>query len=140
MLTIEDFEFFLEHVYGFVTIDMEGKVTYINQQVCDFCNLDRNSCIGKHVNEVFPFSKMTDTIKYKQPTTTEFYFYDGRASASTRHPMYKDGKMVGVLEYDIFEDMALIESFVDHYINLDEELKYFKEEAPTFQDGKIYDR
>lgn len=136
MFTVEDFEFFLEHVYGFVTIDMDGKVTYINQQVCDFCHLDRSAAIGKHVKEVFPFSKMTDTIKYNQPTTTEFYFYEGRASASTRHPLIKNGTMVGVLEYDIFEDMSVVEAFVEHYINLDEELKYFKEEAQKFRNAK----
>lgn len=111
-------------------------MTYINKQICDFCHLDFDTAVGKHINELFPFSKMMDTIKYDQPMTTEFYFYDGRASASTRHPMYKDGKMVGVLEYDIFEDMTLVESFVEHYINLDEELKYFKEEVQHFRMAK----
>lgn len=135
-LTVEDYQLFLEHVNGFVTCDLEGKVTYINQQVCDFCGLNREWCIGRHIKEVFPFSKMMDTIKYNQPMTTEFYFYNGRVSASTRHPLMRDGKMVGCLEYDLFEDMELVESFIEHYINLDDELKYFKEEAQRFRRTK----
>ncbi|MDR3072853.1 MAG: sigma 54-interacting transcriptional regulator [Clostridiales Family XIII bacterium] len=128
-LTVEDFQFFLEHVNGFVTIDMEGRCTYINKQICDFCDIDYKTALGKPIKELFSFSKMMDTIEKKQNfTKTEFYFDQGRFSASTRHPMYKDGEMVGVVEYDIFEDMEVIEAFVQHYIDLDEELKYFSKE------------
>jgi transcriptional regulator with PAS, ATPase and Fis domain len=136
MLTVEDYKYYLEHIRGFVVIDMEGKVVYINKQVCDFCNLDFSTAVGKHIEELFPFSKMMDTIKYNQPTTTEFYFYEGRASASTRTPLIKDGKMIGVLEYDMFQDMQLIEKFVEHYINLDEELKYYKNEVKRYNSAK----
>ncbi len=136
-LTIEDFQFFLEHVNGFVTIDLDGKVTYINKQICEFCHLDYETALGKHITELFPFSKMMDTIEKKQSfTKTEFYFYEGRFSASTRHPMYKDGEMVGVAEYDIFEDMEIVESFVNHYIDLDEELKYYRDEAKKYLGAK----
>lgn len=136
MLTIDDYKYYMEHIYGFVVIDMEGKVSYINKQVCDFCNLDHSTAVGKHIEELFPFSKMMDTIKYNQPITTDFYFHEGRASASTRTPLYKDGKMIGVLEYDIFQDMQLIEKFVEHYINLDEELEYFRSEMKRFKTTK----
>ena len=136
MLAIEDYQDYLEHIYGFVVIDMEGKVVYINKQVCDFCHLDWDTAVGKHIKTLFPFSKMMDTIKYNQPTTTEFYFFEGRASASTRTPLFKDGKMVGVMEYDIFQDMQLIEKFVEHYVNLDEELKYYKDEMKHYKNTK----
>ncbi|MDR0852508.1 MAG: sigma 54-interacting transcriptional regulator, partial [Clostridiales Family XIII bacterium] len=128
-LTIEDFQYFLEHVNGFVTIDMEGRCTYINKQICDFCGIDYSTALGKPIKELFSFSKMMDTIEKNQNfTKTEFYFEKDRFSASTRHPMYKDGEMVGVVEYDIFEDMEVVEAFVQHYIDLDEELKYFSKE------------
>ena len=136
-LTVEDFQYFLEHVNGFVTIDMEGKVTYINKQICDFCNLDYDTALGKHINELFPFSKQMETIEKKQNfSKTEFYFYEDRFSASTRHPLYKDGEMVGAVEYDIFEDMQVVETFVNHYIDLDEELKYYRDEAKKYLGGK----
>lgn len=135
-LDIDDFKYFLEHIYGFVVIDLEGKVLYINKQVCDFCHLDYENAVGKHIEELFPFSKMMDTIRFNQPTTTAFYFYEGRASASMRTPLYKDGNMVGVLEYDLFQDMGLIDQFVNHYIDLDDELKYFKEEIKNYTKTK----
>ena len=136
-LNVEDFQFFLEYVNGIVTIDLDGKVTYINKQICDFCHLDYGKALGKHITELFPFSKMMDTIEKKQNfTKTEFYFYEGRFSASTRHPMYKDGEMVGVIEYDIFEDMEVVESFVNYYVDLDEELKYYREETKKYLGAK----
>ncbi|MEG1929892.1 MAG: sigma 54-interacting transcriptional regulator [Anaerovorax sp.] len=131
-LTIEDYKYYLEHIFGFVVIDLTGKVTYINKQVCDFCHLDYDTAIGKHIEELFPFSKMMDTIRFNQPATMSFYFYEGRASASMRTPLFKDDKLIGVLEYDLFQDMGLIEQFVNHYIDLDDELKYYKEEVKKY--------
>ncbi|MEG1585130.1 MAG: sigma 54-interacting transcriptional regulator, partial [Anaerovorax sp.] len=75
---------------------------------------------------------MMDTIRFNQPATMSFYFYEGRASASMRTPLFKDDKLIGVLEYDLFQDMGLIEQFVNHYIDLDDELKYYKEEVKKY--------
>lgn len=135
--TAEDYDFILENVFGLVTIDMDGIVTYINRQVCDFCGIDYEwAKSGRHVNEVFPFSKMTDTIKTREPSNVEFYHYKGITSASMRHPLIKDGEMVGVIELDVFYDMEMVEAFVNHYIDLDEEIKYYKEATKTYQQTK----
>ena len=97
--TLEDFDLIMENVYGLVTIDMDGIVTYINRQVCNFCGIDYEwASSGRHVNEVFPFSKMTETLRTKEPSNMEFYHYNGITSASMRHPLIKDGEMVGVIE------------------------------------------
>lgn len=134
---LEDYDFIMENIPGLVTIDTNGIVTYINRQVCDFCGIDYEwAKSGKHVNEVFPFSKMTETLKTKNPTDIEFYHYKGITSASMRHPLYKEGEMVGVIEYDVFYDMELVEAFINNYINLDEEIKYYKEAAQSYQRTK----
>lgn len=135
--TLEDFDLIMENVYGLVTIDMDGIVTYINRQVCNFCGIDYEwASSGRHVNEVFPFSKMTETLRTKEPSNMEFYHYNGITSASMRHPLIKDGEMVGVIEYDVFYDMEMVEAFVNHYIDLDEEIKYYKEAARDYQQTK----
>lgn len=135
--TLEDFDLIMENVYGLVTIDMDGIVTYINRQVCNFCGIDYEwASRGRHVNEVFPFSKMTETLRTKEPSNMEFYHYNGITSASMRHPLIKDGEMVGVIEYDVFYDMEMVEAFVNHYIDLDEEIKYYKEAARDYQQTK----
>lgn len=135
--TLEDYDFIMENVPGLVTIDMDGIVTYINRQVCDFCGIDYEwACSGRHVNEVFPFSKMTETLKTKRPTDIEFYHHKGITSASMRHPLIKDGEMVGVIEYDVFYDMELVEAFVNNFIDLDEEIKYYKEATQSYQRTK----
>ena len=135
--TLEDFDLIMENVYGLVTIDMDGIVTYINRQVCNFCGIDYEwASSGRHVNEVFPFSKMTETLRTKEPSNMEFYHYNGITSASMRHPLIKDVEMVGVIEYDVFYDMEMVEAFVNHYIDLDEEIKYYKEAARDYQQTK----
>ncbi len=135
--SLEDYDLIMENVYGLVTIDMDGIVTYINRQVCDFCGIDYEwASSGRHVNEVFPFSKMTDTLKTGEPSNMEFYHYNGITSASMRHPLIKDGEMIGVIEYDVFYDMEMVEAFVNNYIDLDEEIKYYKEAATNYQQTK----
>ncbi len=135
--SLEDYDLIMENVYGLVTIDMDGIVTYINRQVCDFCGIDYEwASSGRHVNEVFPFSKMTDTLKTGESSNMEFYHYNGITSASMRHPLIKDGEMIGVIEYDVFYDMEMVEAFVNNYIDLDEEIKYYKEAATNYQQTK----
>ena len=135
--SLEEFDLIMENVYGLVTIDLDGIVTYINRQVCDFCGIDYEWALsGRHVNEVFPFSKMTDTLRNGESSKMEFYHYNGITSASMRHPLIKDGEMIGVIEYDVFYDMEMVEAFVNNYIDLDEEIKYYKEAARNYQQTK----
>lgn len=136
MRTPEEYQFFIEQINGLVAIDPEGRVTHINRQLCGEYGLDPEACIGKHIGEVLPFSKLMDTIKYKQPATTEFYSYKDHVSVRVRQPLIKGGKLVGAVEYDLFDDFEAVDSFIERYLNLGEEFQSSRDELQRFGSTK----
>ncbi|RKJ56249.1 PAS domain-containing protein, partial [Butyricicoccus sp. 1XD8-22] len=42
----------------FVVVDRDAKIVYINQEYCDFLEVNREEAIGKHVSEVIENTEM----------------------------------------------------------------------------------
>lgn len=137
MLKKDDFELFLEQVNGVLVIDEKAEVIYMNRQCADYIHADIEKDIGKPVEEVFPPSKMRDCLNNATSPVLQFYFTEGRASASLDVPIKKDGKVIGVFEYDLFQDFEFLTPFMEHYSSAaDAELKYYKEEIKKLQSAK----
>ncbi|SDK12734.1 sigma-54 interaction domain-containing protein [Natronincola ferrireducens] len=129
MFKCDDYKFFLENILGLMIINTDGKVTYMNQQCAEYIKVDLKKSLNKSVNEVFPPSKMMELLQGDKVFNTDFYFHEGRMSVSTQVQLNRDGKIVGVLEYDMIQDFSSLEEFIGKYTSLlDEELKYYREE------------
>ncbi len=136
-LNKEDCEFFLENIPGLMIIDNDGKLIYMNQQCADYIKRDRDMSIGKHINTVFPPSRMENLLKGNTRICTDFYFYEGRMSVSTQIQLRRKGKIVGVLEYDAVQDIESLEDILDKYSSaLNEEKKYYREQYRNYTSTK----
>lgn len=125
----KDYEFFLENVLGLMVINAEGNLVYMNRQCADYIKMDQEKSIGKYITEVFPPSKMQKLLKGDKAINTDFYFHDGRMSVSTQAQLKKDGKIVGVIEYDIIQDLDSLEDILNKYaLVLNDEMKYYREQ------------
>ena len=119
----------LENILGLMVIDTAGKVIFMNQQCADYIQVDLHSSMGKHVNQVFPPSQMTQLLKGNQRINTDFYFHDGRMSVSTQVQLRHQGVIVGVLEYDTIQELSSFESFLNRYASvLNDELSYYRDQ------------
>lgn len=133
----EDFELFLDAIPGLIIIDRYGKVIYINEQCADYIKVDREKSIGKYVTEVFPSSIMPDILRSRNKYNTCFYFQDGRMSISTQVQLQKDGEVLGVLEYDMIQDINALDDLLSQYAEkLKDEMAYFREQVRNFKSTK----
>lgn len=129
MIIDKDYEFFLENILGLMVINAEGNVVYMNRQCADYIKMDQDKSIGKYITEVFPPSKMQNLLTGDKAINTDFYFHDGRMSVSTQAQLKKDGKVVGVIEYDIIQDLNSLEDILGKYaLVLNDEMKYYREQ------------
>lgn len=128
-MSYEDLLFYMNQVPGLMITDQCGTLIYLSQQCADYMHLDKEASIGKHIEEVFPQSKMMDVINKKESITTDFYEADGRISWSTRLPLNKGGEVLGVMEYDIFQEFDMMGIFAKKYMNLQDEVEYLREEV-----------
>lgn len=133
----DDYKLFLEHILGTMVIDAEGKLVYISRQCADYIEVDIDESLGKPVNEVFPPSKMMELLKGNKPINTDFYFHEGRMSVSTQAQIRENGEVVGIVEYDVIQNLSSLDDLLAKYIKAsNDEMKYYKEQFRNFQSTK----
>ena len=132
-----NYKMFIEAVPGLMVIDTDGNLVYINDQCADYIKCDKEKAKGRPVNDVFPPSCMKEMLKGNQKYNVCFYFEDGRMSVSTQVQLREEGKVVGVLEYDMVQDVnRLDEVFAKYSESLRQEMDYYKEQVRTFKSTK----
>lgn len=133
----KDYLLFLEAVAGLMVIDKTGHLVFINERCAEYIKVDRNDSIGKYIRDVFPASTMQALLTGDKRYNVNFYFIDGRMSASTQVQLRKDGEIVGVLEYDLMEEITELDEFLGMYSKaLKDEVSYFREQVREFQSTK----
>lgn len=132
-----DYDLFLDAITGLLVIDSHGNVVYMNEQCADYIKVDREKSIGKYVTDVFPPSVMPAVLKGRDKYNTCFYFQDGRISVSSQVQLRKDGQVVGVLEYDMIQDIDALDDLLSKYAEtLRDEMAYFREQVRNFKSTK----
>ncbi len=133
----KDYALFLEAIPGLMVIDKSGNVVFMNEQCADYIKVDREKSMGKYVTKVFPTSKMPNLLKSENKFNTDFYFESGRMSVSTQVQLRKDGEVVGVLEYDMLQDINALDDLLEKYSEvLKTEMAYFREQVRNFKSTK----
>lgn len=92
--------------------------------------------IGLHIKEVIPTSNIEQTVKTREPAIGDFYFVKGMTIVSTRYPIYKNNKFIGVIEYDIFENYSILKDFLKRSESIYNKLSSFKQEFNKVKGSK----
>lgn len=109
----------IENPYmGVLYIDTSCRVALVNQTFADILEVDQNSLIGKHVNEVIPRSRLPYTILNGETNLCELCCVNNKEMVSMRIPIYNDGKIVGAMAKTLFLDMEAARIMVQHMSNL----------------------
>lgn len=137
MTVDKDFmEMMLECIPGLLCIDNDGKITYANEKMLKYKNCTREQMIGKHIKEFFPYTHMIKNMENERDTIA---FYQGNVTskdnveASVHYVLRQDGKRVGLMTYDIFQELKEFEQFVRMYGELDDKIKYYSEELKEYR-------
>jgi transcriptional regulator with PAS, ATPase and Fis domain len=111
----QDYELLLEHILGLMVIDTKKNVIYMNDQCAEYIEVDREHSIGKPIEHVFPPSTMADLLASDEDADSDFYFSEGRISFSRRMKLKKDDHVIGVIEYDLLQEINSLKQFIDKY-------------------------
>ncbi|MDR1292307.1 MAG: sigma 54-interacting transcriptional regulator [Clostridiales Family XIII bacterium] len=111
----KDYELLLEHILGLMVIDTEGNVIYMNDQCAGYIEVDRAGSIGKPIEDVFLPSTMANLLASDEDADSDFYFADGRISFSRRMKLRKGNRVIGVIEYDLLQEIDSLKQFIDKY-------------------------
>ena len=68
---------------------------------------------GKHISEVHPASKIGNAVRGGRFDETCFYFASDVTNIAKIKNLYKDGTLVGAIDYDIFTDGQELKDFLD---------------------------
>lgn len=104
----------MEHVPGAIAIDMDGIVTYINDQCAEYMGVSREESLGQHIHKVFPQSKMLESLNISKPKLV--FYYSFGAGISIHVPLFDKGRRVGLLEYDFVQASEQLYDFANDYI------------------------
>lgn len=135
-ISYEELEFYMNNVAGVVAIDMEGYITYANPQCHEYFGMADQNLIGRHILEIFPKSTMIEGLKNDKPEMVLYSTYLG-IGISIQVPLFKNGKKVGLLEYDATQGSQRLYELSRGYSDfLDKELLHNDEDLPVSGDAK----
>lgn len=121
-MTLDECRVVFDTIHKFIVTDAGGRIKYYSP---DFLKKDgRNGdvdpderVLGRDVNEVFPFSRINNVITSGRPVKNNFYFYGDNTSIARIDPVYDNGKVIGVIDYDIYSDVDELEIFLGSVMN-----------------------
>lgn len=132
----EDIKYYLENIPGVVVINMDGIVTYLNEQCAGYFGKPREEVLGHHILETFPNSKMIEGLALDDPELVFYSSYLG-IGITIQVPLFKDGRKVGLLEYDATQSSHRLYELSKGYSNfLDKELLNAENEIINFGESK----
>lgn len=132
----EDIKYYLENIPGVVVINMDGIVTYLNEQCAGYFGKPREEVLGRHILETFPNSKMIEGLALDDPELVFYSSYLG-IGITIQVPLFKDGRKVGLLEYDATQSSHRLYELSKGYSNfLDKELLDAEKEIMNFGESK----
>lgn len=124
MLNFDDYKVFLGSIDGLVIVDLSGKIVYMRDSLARDCYVNSvqmtgQSVLGMNILDVIPTTNIMSVFNENHSEVGNFYFVEGRAIVSTRKPLYKDGEIVGAIEYDLFgEDGRFLSEFIHRAMNI----------------------
>lgn len=133
----EELEYYLNQIPGVVIINMDGTIVYLNDQCIDYFGIEKKDAMHKHIMEVFPETLMMEALATCDKPEVVFYNSYLGIGISVHIPLYKDGKKIGLLEYDVSQASDHLYDLSKSFSAfLDETLLNLNREMPDFGDAK----
>ena len=117
-MTLEECRLVLDTITNLVIIDKNGKIKYLSPDMYFMIEAYNKrpvpkSVVGKHIDEIHPLSKITNVLKTGRSDKNCFYFSSDVTNVARIEPLYKDGELVGAIDYDIFTNGLDLNDFMD---------------------------
>ncbi|MEI3614178.1 sigma-54 interaction domain-containing protein [Pseudogracilibacillus sp. SO30301A] len=114
--------------YGLVIVDDKGIITYLNDNYCQFLQVDKQEAVGQHVKDIIENSRMHLVVKKGKAEMFDPQYIRGNYMVASRIPLISNNKVVGALGVVLFRDMhdlTRVNSQINHLLA---EVKYYKDQ------------
>ena len=131
----------MDAIPGLLCMDTNGTITYVNKQMEAYKDSTAEEMIGKNIKEFFPYTLMMDTLENQIDNRVVLYQGDGitskdLAESSYHKLIYEDGKITGLMTYDLFQNVEELEQFISMYVQLNDNIKYTDQSQQKFKTTK----
>ena len=135
-MTLEECRLVFDTLDNLVIIDENSRIKYLSPnmyKVCEAYNKKPvpDNVVGRHISEIHPATKIVNAINPGKYDETCFYFASDVTNIARIKNLYKDGKLVGAIDYDIFTDGPELKEFLDKVMEYSQ--KGFINLQDTFQ-------
>lgn len=133
----EEYKMILDNIEGFLVIDDKEKIVFMAKSLAKQIGYqDSSQVIGKSIRDIIPTNNTYKILKTQKKQIGEVYFVEGYTIVSNGVPIFKDGKLIGAFEYDVFENASFLHGFLDKVNELSNELNYYKQELRSIRGAK----
>ena len=116
----------LNSIPGLIVVDRNENIVFMCEEMLITAGYEcLDDVIGKNVRELLFYSRTKSVLNSNKSSIGELYLVEGHIVASNDVPVFSDGKMIGALEYDFFQDSEEILAFISK-IQTTEGLEHFK--------------
>ena len=134
-------DFAMNAIPGLLCMDTNGTITYVNKQMESYKGHTAEEMIGRNIKEFFPYTQMMDTLEKQIDNRVVLYQGDGITSKDLAESSYhklirEDGKITGLMTYDLFQNVEELEQFISMYVQLNDSIKYTDHEGQKFKTTK----
>ncbi|MGM0846587.1 MAG: sigma-54 interaction domain-containing protein [Bacillota bacterium] len=118
-VSIDMIETILENAFEWlVVVDDIGRILFINQNYCEFLEVDRGQAVGKHVTEVIENTRMHIVARTGKEEIADLQYIRGNYMIANRIPIEVNDKVVGAFGSVFFRDTSEWKQMSSHVKNL----------------------
>ncbi|MEP3590091.1 MAG: sigma 54-interacting transcriptional regulator, partial [Marinobacter sp.] len=109
---------------GAIAIDVDSRITWINQCYSDLLQLPSpSSVIGKEIWRVIPHTRMPEVVATGKPMLLDIMEHNEQQLVVSRLPFYDDnGKVVGAVAFVLYDDVQPLTPLVSKFRRLHQDL------------------
>lgn len=121
-MTLDECRLVLDTVDNMVIVDAEGRLKYLSPNMIPILRqlLGREvpeQIAGAHISEIHPISKLQAVLQEGKGVENAFYFVSGTTNVARIKPLYREGNLVGAIDYDIFSDGVELKEFLNQVVD-----------------------
>jgi PAS domain S-box-containing protein len=108
---------------GIISVDLDSKILSCNQAAENMLEKKAKNLIGKELTNVIPDNGIRDVLESGNKSLSQKVKYKDKTFLTNRSPLYKEGKLDGVIS--VFQDISELEEIskeLNYVKNLNKEL------------------
>lgn len=112
-----------------ILVDSDGIVRFMSQGNEGITPIPVKGSIGRHIKHIRPDTKMLRVLKTGKAEMGRSMVLNHRNRVIARIPLFKDGRVIGVVGKLVFNDPESLKKYYDRINCLENQIDYYKEEA-----------